>query len=108
MGVQPRARQLDGTLSTIEMLPEIVEAVKDRAEIYMDSGIRRGSDVIKALSLGARAVLVGRPLFWGLAWNGAEGVRLMLEILRHEVDLVLGHCGHNSVGTLDPSVVNVP
>ena len=102
------ARQLDGTLSTIEMLPEIVEAVKDRAEIYLDSGIRRGSDVIKALSLGARAVLVGRPLFWGLAWNGADGVRLMLEILRHEVDLVLGHCGHSSVHTLNPEVVNNP
>ena len=102
------ARQLDGTLSTIEMLPEIVEAVKGRAEIYLDSGIRRGSDVIKALSLGARAVLVGRPLFWGLAWNGAEGVRLMLEILRHEVDLVMGHCGHTSVHTLNPEVVNNP
>ena len=102
------ARQLDGTLSTIEMLPEIVEAVKGRAEIYLDSGIRRGSDVIKALSLGAQAVLVGRPLFWGLAWNGADGVRLMLEILRHEVDLVLGHCGHTSVQTLNPEVVNTP
>jgi 4-hydroxymandelate oxidase len=102
------ARQLDGTLSTIEMLPEIVEVVKDRAEIYLDSGIRRGSDVIKALSLGARAVLVGRPLFWGLCWDGADGVRLMLEILRHEVDLTLGHCGHTSVHTLNPKVVNVP
>ena len=102
------ARQLDGTLSTIEMLPEIVEAVQGRAEIYLDSGIRRGSDVIKALALGARAVLVGRPLFWGLAWNGADGVRLMLEILRHEVDLVLGHCGHTSVHTLNPEVVNNP
>jgi isopentenyl diphosphate isomerase/L-lactate dehydrogenase-like FMN-dependent dehydrogenase len=102
------ARQLDGTLATIEMLPEIVEVVNGRSEIYLDSGIRRGSDVIKALALGARAVLVGRPLYWGLAWNGAEGVRLVLEILRHEVDLVLGHCGHTSVQTLDASLVNLP
>ena len=102
------ARQLDGTLARIEMLPEIVEAVSGRAEIYLDSGIWRGSDVIKALTLGARAVLVGRPLYWGLAWNGAEGVRLMLEILRQEVDLVLGRCGHTSVHTLSPQVVNVP
>ena len=102
------ARQLDGTLAAIEMLPEIVAAVKGRAEVYLDSGIRRGSDVIKALALGARAVLVGRPLFWGLAWNGADGVRLMLEILRHEVDLTLAHCGHTSVHTLNPGVVNVP
>ncbi len=70
--------------------------------------IRRGSDVIKALALGARAVLVGRPLFWGLAWNGAEGVRLVLEILRQEVDLVLGHCGRTSVQTLDNALVNLP
>lgn len=102
------ARQLDGTLSTIEMLPEIVEVVNGRSEIYLDSGIRRGSDVIKALALGARAVLVGRPLFWGLAWNGADGVRLVLEILRHEVDLVMGHCGHTSVQTLDNTLVNLP
>lgn len=102
------ARQLDGTLATIEMLPEIVEVVNGRSEIFLDSGIRRGSDVIKALALGARAVLVGRPIYWGLAWNGAEGVRLVLELLRQELDLVMAHCGHTSLQTLDKSLVNLP
>ena len=67
-------RQLDMTMGAIEMVPEIVEAAKGRAEVYVDSGVRRGSDVIKALALGARAVSIGRPLFWGLAVDGAEGV----------------------------------
>ncbi|MCH8063430.1 MAG: alpha-hydroxy-acid oxidizing protein [Chloroflexi bacterium] len=101
-------RQLDGTTSSIESLPAIAEAVGDRAEVYMDSGIRRGMDVVKALSLGARAVLVGRPLFWGLCYNGADGVRDMLEILRTEFDRALAYCGGVTVKDLDPSVVNLP
>ncbi len=64
-------RQLDTALASIEALPEIVEAVAGRCEVYLDSGIRRGTDVLKALALGARAVLIGRPIFWGLAVNGA-------------------------------------
>jgi isopentenyl diphosphate isomerase/L-lactate dehydrogenase-like FMN-dependent dehydrogenase len=101
-------RQMDATLSAIESLPEVVEACKGRAEVYLDSGVRRGSDVLKALALGARAVGVGRPLYWGLPVNGAEGVHGMLELLRHELDQVLGYCGQTDVQHLEPHVVTVP
>ena len=73
-------------MGAIEMVPEIVAATKGRAEVYVDSGVRRGSDVIKALALGAKAVAIGRPLFWGLAVEGATGVHGVLELLREEVD----------------------
>ena len=73
------ARSMDTTQATIEALPAIVEAVGGQIEIYLDSGVRRGTDVFKALALGARAVLVGRPLFWGLAIDGEAGVRRMFE-----------------------------
>ena len=101
-------RQMDSTLSAIESLPEIVEVCKGHAEVYLDSGVRRGSDVLKALALGARAVGVGRPLYWGLAVNGAEGVHGMLELLRNELDQVLGYCGQTDVQHLEPGVVTVP
>jgi len=101
-------RQMDSTLSAIESLPEIVEVCKGHAEVYLDSGVRRGSDVLKALALGARAVGVGRPLYWGLAVNGAEGVHGMLELLRSELDQVLGYCGQTDVQHLEPGVVTVP
>jgi isopentenyl diphosphate isomerase/L-lactate dehydrogenase-like FMN-dependent dehydrogenase len=90
------------------MLPEIVEASKGLAEVYLDSGVRRGSDVLKALALGARAVSVGRPLYWGLAVNGAEGVHGMLEVLRRELDHDLAACGQTSVEELEPNLVSVP
>ena len=77
-------RQLDMTMGAIEMVPEIVEASRGQAEVYVDSGVRRGSDVIKALALGAKAVAIGRPLFWGLAMDGADGVHGVLELLREE------------------------
>ena len=76
--------------------------------MYLDSGVRRGSDVLKALALGARAVGVGRPLYWGLAVNGAEGVHGMLELLRDELDQVVGYCGQTDVQHLEPGVVTVP
>jgi 4-hydroxymandelate oxidase len=101
-------RQMDMTLSSIEMLPEIVDAAKGQAEVYLDSGIRRGSDVLKALALGARAVAIGRPLFWGLAVDGAEGVHGVLEILRQELDRALGYCGQSSVRELEPNLVSIP
>ena len=101
-------RQMDGTLSAIESLPEIVEACQGRAEVYLDSGVRRGSDVLKALALGARAVGVGRPLYWGLAVDGAEGVHGMLEILRSELDQALGYCGQADVQHLESRLVTVP
>ena len=101
-------RQLDMTMGAIVMLPEIVEATKGQAEVYLDSGVRRGSDVVKALALGARAVGIGRPLFWGLAVNGAEGVHGVLELLREEVDRVMACCGQSSVRDLESDLVSIP
>jgi 4-hydroxymandelate oxidase len=82
-------RQLDGVPATLDVLPEVVEAAGGRAEIYLDGGVRRGTDVVKALALGARAVLVGRPALWGLAAGGEEGARRVLEIFQAEIRLAL-------------------
>ena len=101
-------RRFDGDLSSIETLPEVVAATQGRAEVYVDSGVRRGSDVLKALALGATAVAVGRPLFWGLAVNGAEGVHHMLELLREEFDRAMGYCGQHSVDQLEDRLLNIP
>jgi isopentenyl diphosphate isomerase/L-lactate dehydrogenase-like FMN-dependent dehydrogenase len=89
-------RQLDGVAATIDMLPEVVEAVGTGIEVLVDGGVRRGVDVAIALSLGARAVLVGRPVLWGLAVDGAAGVRRVLELLRDELTLALGLLGCTS------------
>ncbi len=86
-------RQLDGVAASLDALPEVVEAVGDRAEVLLDGGIRRGTDVVKALALGARAVLAGRAPLWGLAVGGAEGVQRVLELLRDEIELALALCG---------------
>ena len=101
-------RQLDSTMGAIEMVPEVVDAAKGRAEVYVDSGVRRGSDVVKALALGARAVAIGRPLFWGLAVNGAEGVHGVLELLREEVHRAMAYCGQTSVKDLESNLINIP
>jgi isopentenyl diphosphate isomerase/L-lactate dehydrogenase-like FMN-dependent dehydrogenase len=82
-------RQLDGVPATLDALPEIVEAVAGRAEVYLDGGVRRGTDVVKALALGAQAVFIGRPALWGLAARGEEGARHVLELLREEIRLAL-------------------
>ena len=94
-------RRFDGDMSSIEVVPEVVAATQGKAEVYVDSGVRRGSDVLKALALGATAVAVGRPLFWGLAVNGAQGVHHMLELLREEFDRAMGYCGQHSVDQLE-------
>lgn len=86
-------RQLDGVAATVDVLPEVAEAVGDRVEVLVDGGVRRGVDVVVALALGARAVLVGRPVLWGLAVGGADGARRVLELLRDELQLALGLCG---------------
>ena len=86
-------RQLDGAPASLDALPEIVEAVGGRAEVLLDSGIRRGADVVKALALGARAVLVGRAALYGLAVGGADGVERVLGLLREEIELALALCG---------------
>ena len=86
-------RQLDTAPPTSEVLPQVVDAVADRCEIYVDGGIRRGSDVLKAIALGARAVLVGRPILWGLCVAGEQGARQILEILGRELDEAMLLCG---------------
>ena len=96
-------RQLDGVHATIDALPEVVDAVEGRVEVLVDGGIRRGTDVIKALALGARAAMVGRPVLWGLAAGGEEGVRHVLELLREEIELGLLLCGCPTPGDVTPA-----
>lgn len=86
-------RQLDRAVASLDALPEIAEAVGDRVEVLMDGGIRRGAEVAIALALGARAVMVGRPVIWGLAARGAEGVEHVFELLRDELALALALLG---------------
>jgi len=101
-------RQLDGVPSSLRALPEVVEAVKDRIEVWMDGGIRRGTDIAKALCMGARAVLCGRAYAYGLAAGGEAGVDRAIEILRTDLDRTLRLLGCASVAELDRSYVNVP
>jgi isopentenyl diphosphate isomerase/L-lactate dehydrogenase-like FMN-dependent dehydrogenase len=89
-------RQLDRSVPSLEALPEVVEAVGDRVEVLMDGGIRRGTEVAIALALGAKAVLVGRPVIWGLAVRGEEGVQHVLELLRDELAVALALLGCSS------------
>jgi L-lactate dehydrogenase (cytochrome) len=98
-------RQLDGTPASVEALPEIADAVGDRVEVLLDGGVRRGADVVRALALGARAVMIGRPYLYGLAVGGTAGVRRALDILAGEVDHTLALVGVPRVGDLDPTVV---
>ncbi|MBV9233896.1 MAG: alpha-hydroxy-acid oxidizing protein, partial [Candidatus Eremiobacteraeota bacterium] len=98
-------RQLDYCAATLEALPEVVEAVAGRAEVLLDGGIRRGSDVVKALCLGARAVLIGRAYAYGLGAAGAAGVTRALEILRADLLRTLRLLGCNDVTKLDGSYV---
>lgn len=98
-------RQLDGAVAALDALPAIVDRVGTRTEVLMDGGIRRGSDVVKALALGARAVMVGRPALYGLAADGADGVAGALEILRTEIERTLTLMGARSLGVLDRSWV---
>jgi isopentenyl diphosphate isomerase/L-lactate dehydrogenase-like FMN-dependent dehydrogenase len=101
-------RQLDCVSPTIRALPEIVAAVKGQAEVLMDGGVRRGSDIVKALCLGARAVLVGRAYAYGLAAAGHAGVKRALEILHADVDRTLRLLGCESVHELTPSYLELP
>jgi L-lactate dehydrogenase (cytochrome) len=101
-------RQLDGVPASLRALPEVVAAVKGRIEVLMDGGIRRGTDVVKAICLGARAVLSGRAYAYGLAAAGEAGVARALEILRADIERTLRLLGCPSVAALDPSYVNVP
>jgi L-lactate dehydrogenase (cytochrome)/glycolate oxidase len=99
---------LDGTPASIRALPAIAEAVGDRIEIVLDSGIRRGSDVVKAVALGARAVMIGRAYLWGLAANGQGGVENVLDILRSGIDSALLGLGRSSLQELSRADILVP
>jgi len=101
------ARVLDGAPATIEILPQIAEAVGGRAPILIDGGFRRGTDILKALALGAKAVLIGRPILWGLAAYGADGVRVVLEMLQSELALAMGLCGKPNLAALDRALVKI-
>lgn len=98
-------RQLDHTQATIEALPPIAEAVAGRAELYLDSGVRRGTDIVKALALGARAVLIGRPLVYGLGAAGEAGARRAFELLRGELATALALAGYPRISELGPDAV---
>jgi L-lactate dehydrogenase (cytochrome)/(S)-mandelate dehydrogenase len=101
-------RQLDGAPATIDALPGIVGAVAGRIPILIDGGIRRGSDVVKALAIGAAACLVGRPQLWGLSIAGEAGVAHMLSIYRQEIDRVMGLCGVTSVAGITRDLLLQP
>ncbi|MEI6340190.1 MAG: alpha-hydroxy acid oxidase, partial [Verrucomicrobiota bacterium] len=96
---------LDGAPATIEVLPGVVEAIGGKLPVLIDGGIRRGTDVLKALALGAKAVLVGRPVLWGLSIGGAEGVTAALEMLRRELDLAMALSGCSSLADITPDLV---
>lgn len=100
-------RQLDGVSGTIEVLPEIVNAVKGKAEIYLDGGVRRGSDIVKAIALGANACMIGRPYMYGLAANGAAGVESIIKILEIEMDATMALMGRPTIASLDSSSVRI-
>lgn len=98
-------RQLDDVLTTCEALPEVVEAVDGRVEVLVDGGIRRGTDVLKALAMGAGAVLIGRPYLWGLAVGGEAGVSHVLELLRAELSLSMALAGRPTISSIDRTLI---
>ncbi|HEY8766143.1 MAG TPA: alpha-hydroxy acid oxidase [Dehalococcoidia bacterium] len=101
-------RQLDSSPATAVVLPEIVDAVGGRLEVIVDGGVRRGTDVLKALALGAKAVLIGRPYIWGLAVNGEAGVSHVLSLLRTEFEWAMALCGVTSVDQVTRPLVRAP
>ena len=102
------ARQLDGVSATIRVLPEVVQAVNGQTEILLDGGIRRGSDIVKALCLGARAVLIGRAYAYGLAAAGDAGVQRAVDILRADTIRTMKLLGVTSLAELNRSYVDAP
>ncbi|OLZ66462.1 alpha-hydroxy-acid oxidizing enzyme [Streptomyces sp. IMTB 2501] len=98
-------RQLDGAVPALEALPEVVAAVQGRCEVLVDGGVRRGTDVLKALALGARAVLIGRPVLWGLAVDGEAGVEAVLSTLRAELEEAMALTGRPRLDTITPDLL---
>jgi isopentenyl diphosphate isomerase/L-lactate dehydrogenase-like FMN-dependent dehydrogenase len=101
-------RSTETLRSTIEALPEVTNEVGNRIPVFVDGGVRRGTDVFKALALGARAVGIGRPFLWGLGAFGQAGVERVLEILQGELKLVMGNCGTPTIASIDRSYVATP
>jgi 4-hydroxymandelate oxidase len=101
-------RQLDGSVASLDAMPEVVRAVRGRCEVLVDGGFRRGTDVLKALALGARAVLVGRPILWGLAVAGEQGVSRVLSLLREELELAMALAGRPTLSHIDASILHRP
>ena len=97
-------RQLDTAPATIEALPHVVQAVAGAIPVFVDGGVRRGTDVIKAIALGAQAVLIGRPILWGLASDGENGAYRVLELLKAEFDLAMALCGARNINEIDASL----
>ena len=98
-------RNLDTSQATVAALPEIVERVEGRIPILIDGGVRRGTDVLKAIALGARAVLIGRPYRYGLAAGGAPGVARVVDILKRELEMAMANTGRTSIDQIDRSVL---
>lgn len=98
-------RQLDTCRASIEVLPEVMECPLGKMEILVDGGVRRGTDVLKAMAMGAKAVLLGRPVLWGLAYDGENGVRKVLQILKKEFDLAMALCGCTSASNISPDLI---
>ena len=98
-------RQVDGSIAALDALPRVMSAVPDDFPVLLDSGVRTGADVVKALALGARAVLIGRPYVWGLAVGGEAGVRHVMRSLLAELDLTIALCGVRSVRDLSPDIL---
>jgi L-lactate dehydrogenase (cytochrome) len=98
-------RQLDGTMSSIRALPEVVQAVGDRLEVWFDGGIRSGQDVLRALALGARATMIGRAFAYGLGAMGEAGVTRALEIIERELDVTMALCGLRDVSEASPAIL---
>ena len=101
-------RQLDGALSSIRMLSKIVDAVGDKVEVYLDSGIRSGQDVLKALALGANGTMIGRAFVYGLGAKGQAGVTQALEIIHKELDTTMALCGHRDINDVDRDILLIP
>jgi 4-hydroxymandelate oxidase len=100
-------RQLDGAIASLDALPDVVQQVGNQMEILMDGGIRRGTDVLKALALGAKAVLLGRPILWGLAVAGEAGVLRVLQLLQDELSVTMALSGCARISDVDPSLIQL-
>ncbi len=101
-------RQLDGSLSSIRVLPEIMDAVGDKVEVHLDSGIRSGQDVLKAVALGAKGTYIGRAYIYGLGAMGQKGVTKALEVIHRELDLSMALCGARQIGSVGRHILKVP